>query len=108
MKSHATALASHRDGLDAFWFAGDAWQRTQKEFVMAQVGNSEDRIGGEFMVQDCDHVSENRPVASKAGRNGARQSDQSQKNGRQQGGVDRSNGRQQGDARRNGAERDSD
>ncbi len=55
-----------------------------KEFVMAQVGNSEDRFGGEYMIQDRDHMSEIGQGEQNAQR-GSRQADQSQNAGRQQG-----------------------
>jgi len=48
-----------------FMFA-DAWQRCNRGVVMAQVGNNEDRFGGEFMIQDSDHMSGIRAVTDKA------------------------------------------
>ena len=67
---------------------------------MAQVGNSAERFGGEFMVQDSDHMSEINPVTEKAGRGNARQAEQSQAGARQQGNVDHGASSQQGGERR--------
>ena len=35
---------------------------------MAQVGNSAERFGGEFMIQDSDHMSDINPVTAKTSR----------------------------------------
>ena len=60
---------------------------------MAQAGNSEDRFGGEYMIQDHDHMSEIGQSSDNANR-GVRQADQSQSDRRQQGG-DRNDGSRQ-------------
>ena len=78
-----------------FKFA-DAGQGGYEEFVMAQVSNSEDRFGGEYMIQDRDHMSEIDQATDKANRGGVRQSDQSQSDTRQQGGEDRASKQQGG------------
>ena len=65
---------------------------------MAQVGN-EDRFGGEFMVQDRDHMGDVSPATGKAKTGNARQVDQSQADGGQQSGGPQ--GGQQGGERRN-------
>jgi len=67
---------------------------------MAQAGNNEDRFGGEYMIQDRDHMSEIDPVTSKAKTGNARQVDQSQANGGQQSGGSRTSAGQQGGERR--------
>ena len=67
---------------------------------MAQVGNTEDRFGGEFMIQDRDHMSEVRQTSVKGHRGGNRQSEQSHTESRQQGGDEPGTNRQQGDRRR--------
>jgi hypothetical protein len=64
---------------------------------MAQVGNSEDRFGGEYMVQDRDHMGETSQVTDKANRGRAKQADQSQQQGRQQVNGNRYADDQQGD-----------
>ena len=66
---------------------------------MAQVGN-EDRFGGEFMIQDRDHMSGINPATGKAKTGNARQVDQSQADGGQQSGGDRDTSRQQGGEKR--------
>lgn len=67
---------------------------------MAQVGNNEDRFGGEYMIQDSDHMSEISQGKDKANRGDVRQAEQSQSGGRQQGSGDQSAGGQQGGERR--------
>ena len=67
---------------------------------MAQVGNSAERFGGEFMIQDSDHMSDIKPVTEKASRGNARQAEQSQAGARQQGSVDHGTSSQQGGERR--------
>ena len=67
---------------------------------MAQVGNTEDRLGGEFMIQDRDHMSDSGQAKDKTSRNSGRQSEQSQGASRQQGANDKSAGRQRGEGRR--------
>ena len=64
---------------------------------MSQVGNSQDRSGGQYMVQDSDHMGESSQGSEKANRGRARQSEQSQKHGRQIGSFGRMADRQQGD-----------
>ncbi len=63
---------------------------------MAQVGNNEDRLGGEFMIQDRDHAVQGSPQANKANRGNVRQSEQSHSGARQQGSGDNATGRQGG------------
>jgi hypothetical protein len=65
---------------------------------MAEARNNESRFGGEFMIQDRDHMSDTAPANETANRGGARQIEQSQDGGRQQGG-DHNADRQQGDRR---------
>ncbi len=60
---------------------------------------NESRFGGQYMVQDRDHMSEIRQTTDKANR-GVRQSEQSQSGGGQQGNGDQSALAQQGDRRR--------
>lgn len=67
---------------------------------MAEDRNEQSRFGGQYMVQDRDHMSEVPQATDKANRGGVRQSEQSQGDARQQGGDDRSAGRQQGEQRR--------
>ena len=67
---------------------------------MAQVGNTQDRFGGEFMIQDRDHMSDINQVTEKASRGSARQAEQSQVGARQQGSVDHGASSQQGGERR--------
>jgi hypothetical protein len=62
---------------------------------MAEDRNEQGRFGGQYMVQDRDHMSDIAQVPDKANRDRVRQSDQSQTGGRQQG-SDRSASRQQG------------
>ena len=66
---------------------------------MAEVRNDAGRFGGEYMVQDSDHMSESGQTADNANHGGVRQSEQSQSEGRQQGGGDQNASRQQGDDR---------
>ena len=67
---------------------------------MSQVGNNENRFGGEFMVQDSDHMSGIDQSTERTNRSGGRQADQSQVGGRQQGNSDQSASGQQGGERR--------
>ncbi len=67
---------------------------------MAQVRNNQSRFGGQYMIQDRDHMSEIDQATDKANRGGVRQSEQSQSEGRQQGGDDQRADRQQGGGRR--------
>jgi hypothetical protein len=57
---------------------------------MAQDKLAENRFGGQYMIQDRDHMSEITPVAEKANRGDARQSEQGQQAARQQASDDRS------------------
>ena len=82
-----------------FKFA-DAGQRSDEEIFMSQVGNNEDRFGGEYMIQDRDHMSEIGQDTDKATRGGVRQSEQSQTGGRQQGSGDNSASNRQGERQR--------
>jgi hypothetical protein len=66
---------------------------------MAQFGNN-DRFGGEFMVQDSDHMSGIDRQADKANRGNVRQTEQSHSAGRQQGSGDHGTAHQQGGRRR--------
>ena len=66
---------------------------------MADV-NSENRFGGEYMIQDCDHMSAIPQAPDKAKRGGTRQSEQSQTDDRQQGGDDQSANSRQGERQR--------
>jgi hypothetical protein len=61
---------------------------------MAEVRNNESRFGGEYMIQDRDHMSEINQATNEADRGGARQSEQSQSDSRQQGGDDDANAQQ--------------
>lgn len=63
---------------------------------MAEVRNDVSRFGGEYMIQDRDHMSEITPATDKATRGKVRQSEQSQSEGRQQGGDDHSVASRQG------------
>jgi hypothetical protein len=65
---------------------------------MAEVRN-DSRFGGQYMVQDRDHMSEINQAPDKAKR-GVRQSEQAQDGGGQQGGRDQSATGQQGDRQR--------
>lgn len=65
---------------------------------MAEVSKNEGRFGGQYMIQDRDHMSDIGQSADKASRGGARQSEQSQSGSRQQGGDQ--NAAQQGERRR--------
>ena len=56
---------------------------------MAQVGNTQDRVGGEYMVQDTNHMGQTSQSKHKATRNSARQTEQSHAGDRQQGGTQR-------------------
>jgi len=62
------------------------------------VDKNDSRFGGQYMIQDRDHMSDVSPTTENAPR-GVRQSDQSQSGSRQQGG-DQSANTQQGDRRR--------
>lgn len=64
---------------------------------MTQVGNNENRFGGEYMIQDSDHMSGIAQVTDN--KRSARQADQSQASGRQQGSVDQNASAQQGGER---------
>ena len=66
---------------------------------MAQVRN-EDRFGGEFMVQDTNHMSGNNPASDTANKGKSRQAQQSQPATRQQGSLDNDAANQQGSERR--------
>jgi len=63
---------------------------------MTQVGNNENRFGGQYMIQDHDHMAEINQSSDKAKRGDVRQTEQSQSNGRQQGAGDQRSSRQQG------------
>jgi hypothetical protein len=56
---------------------------------MSKVNNNEVDLGGPYMVQDHDHMSDSQQNANKANRGKVRQADQSQPEARQQGGSDR-------------------
>jgi hypothetical protein len=62
---------------------------------MGQDRNQADRLGGEYMIQDRDHMSETGQMGDDAGDRGGQQSEQSQGGSRQQG-DDQQSGRQQG------------
>jgi hypothetical protein len=66
---------------------------------MAQVRN-EDRFGGEYMVQDSNHMSGINPATDNANQGNARQAQQSQTGNRQQGSQDNNAASQQGSDRR--------
>jgi hypothetical protein len=78
-------------------FYADATQGSNEEFFMSQVGNNEDRFGGEFMIQDHDHMADIGQGSGNAKR--GRQAEQGQSEGRQQGG-DHSSASQQGGGRK--------
>lgn len=63
---------------------------------MGQDRNQADRLGGEYMIQDRDHMSETGQMGDEASDRGAQQSDQSQGGGSRQQGDDQQSGRQQG------------
>ena len=63
---------------------------------MAQVGNTEDRLGGEYMIQDRDHMSEIHSDSQGVQR-ATRQADQSQSRNRQQGSGDQQTSDHQSD-----------
>jgi len=67
---------------------------------MAEDRNDQSRFGGQYMVQDRDHMSDISEVSNKPGRTGVRQADQTQTGARQQGGDDQVAGPQQGGRRR--------
>ena len=67
---------------------------------MAEVRNDVSRFGGEYMIQDRDHMSDIAQTSDRAGRSGARQSEQSQSEARQQGSGDASANPQGGQRRR--------
>jgi hypothetical protein len=81
-----------------FVFA-DVGRKRNEEFVMAQVGNSENSFGGEYMIQDHDHLSEVSKSTGSAQRGNARQAEQSQSGDRQQGSVDQNASTQHGGER---------
>jgi hypothetical protein len=62
---------------------------------MGQDRNQADRLGGEYMIQDRDHMSKTGQMGDEASDRGGQQSDQSQGGSRQQG-DDQQSGRQQG------------
>ena len=66
---------------------------------MSQARN-EDRFGGEFMVQDSNHLSGTNPTTDTANQGKARQAQQSQSGNRQQGSLDNDAASQQGSERR--------
>jgi len=61
---------------------------------------NENRFGGQYMVQDRDHMGEIPQVADKVNRGGVRQPEQSQAEGRQHGSGEHSASGQQGGGRR--------
>ena len=61
---------------------------------MAEDRNEASRFGGQYMVQDRDHMSEIAPVEDNANRGGVRQSEQSQTGSRQQGAERTARGQQ--------------
>jgi hypothetical protein len=63
---------------------------------MAQTGNNQSRFGGQYLIQDLNHMSEIE-TAQGAQRNGARQTEQAQQH--QQDGGDENAGTQQGGER---------
>jgi len=65
---------------------------------MAEDRKKSDRLGGEFMIQDRDHMSETGQMGGEAGQ-GGRQSEQSHGEGRQQGGGQHQGSGQQGGER---------
>ncbi len=66
---------------------------------MAEDRNDQSRFGGQYMVQDRDHMSEISDAPDKSNRGVVRQPEQSQPVARQQGGNDSPTG-QQGGGRR--------
>ena len=66
---------------------------------MAEDRNEASRFGGQYMVQDRDHMSEIAPVEDSANRGAVRQSEQSQTGARQQGGERTTRGQQSGGPR---------
>jgi hypothetical protein len=66
---------------------------------MAQVGNSEDRFGGEYMIQDNDHMGNVGKAQRIARTDRAHQSEQSGSSSRQQGGDHQDSGQQGGERR---------
>jgi hypothetical protein len=62
---------------------------------MTQVGNNQDRFGGEYMIQDSDHMSGIAPSNDQADTGSNKQADQSQNDSRQQGGDRNSTGKKQ-------------
>jgi hypothetical protein len=56
---------------------------------MAQDKLAENRFGGEYMIQDRNHMSEITPATDKANRGDARQAEQGHAVDRQQAGDDR-------------------
>jgi hypothetical protein len=67
---------------------------------MAQVQNNQSRFGGEYLIQDSDHMSGISERSNAAQVGAVRQSDQSQTGSRQQGGGDQHAGSQQGGERK--------
>jgi hypothetical protein len=67
---------------------------------MSQVGTNQDRFGGEYMIQDRDHMSEIGQSTDHAKRRGARQVEQSHSNDRQQGDGNDNASKRQGARRR--------
>ncbi len=65
---------------------------------MVEDRNNQSRFGGEYMIQDSDHMSEIPQSTDKANR-GVRQAEQSHSESRQQGG-DQGEGARQGGGRR--------
>jgi hypothetical protein len=64
---------------------------------MSQSGTNQDRFGGEYMIQDRDHMSE---IADNASRRGSRQVEQSHSSDRQQGDGNDNASKRQGARRR--------
>jgi hypothetical protein len=73
---------------------------TNEEFVMAQAGNNDSRFGGEFLIQDSDHMSGISPSPRTVQHGGTRQSEQSQSRGHKQRGTEHHSGGQQGGERK--------
>ena len=65
---------------------------------MAQTGNNQSRFGGQYLIQDLNHMSEIETTHDTK-RGGARQAEQAQSHGRQQGGDDEHASTQQGGER---------
>ena len=71
-----------------------------EEFVMAQVGNSENQFSGRYFVQDQDHMSGVNQTSMRDQKRGTRQAEQSQSRSSQQGGSNEESVGQQGGERR--------